>query len=345
MRVLVLVGGNSAERDVSLATGEAVIKALRESGHDVLSIDTARGRELLDTARPLLPQGISPLPPTVESGLSTHTPDEVITALRLPETKAIDIVFLALHGGDGEDGHLQALLDLAGVHYTGSGQTASVLAMNKHLAKLIFSAREIPTPAWIFLESAKTTRPEFAEVVTQLGQPFIVKPNEQGSTVGFSIVETETDYFPAVDSAFNHDRAVLLEQYIPGREVTIAILGDRALPVIEIVPEHGVYDYECKYTAGKSQYICPAELSPALTRQAQSISLQAFNAIGCFGYGRVDFRLNNQGELYCLEINTLPGMTATSLVPKAAAAVDIGFAELIETICQLAINGQCGPGD
>jgi D-alanine-D-alanine ligase len=363
LRVLVLVGGTSAEREVSLASGQSVIDALHKCGHQILAVDTANGRKLLDTAQPLLPQGIALAPPVEMGAPATST--EIVSALSLPETASVDVVFLALHGGDGEDGHIQALLDMARVPYTGSGATASALAMNKHLAKKIFRAERIPTPEWIFLDKSKKgwlwtstvgekgaypgirppadnsvelLMPDYNDIVELLGLPFVIKPNGQGSTVGLSIVENQEEYAPALVEAFRHDSGVLLEQYIPGRELTVAILGQEALPVVEIIPEHGIYDYECKYTSGKSNYICPAKLTVDMTKRLQSLGKRVFNALGCYGYGRVDFRMNLEGECYCLEANTLPGMTSTSLVPKAAAAINIDFAELIERICLLAIK-------
>jgi len=362
LRVLVLVGGTSAERDVSLATGQSVILALRQQKHQVLAIDTACGKKLLDTNRPLLPQGIATAPPDDVAGTTTST--EITSALTLPETSAIDVVFLALHGGDGEDGHVQALLDMAHVPYAGSGATASALAMNKHLAKKIFRAENIPTPPWVFLDrdcpagqwfcryrdsksdenfdppqaTDRQQLPDYDDLVRALGSPVVVKPNEQGSTVGLTIVESADQLAPAFNRAFQHGPGILVEQYIPGRELTVAILDKEALPVVEIIPEHGVYDYECKYTSGKSNYICPAELPESVAKRLQLFGLKAFNSLGCSGYGRVDFRLNFNNECYCLEVNTLPGMTATSLVPKAAAAIGISFPDLIERICRLAIK-------
>jgi len=336
LRVLILVGGTSAERDVSMASGQAVLEALRERGHDVLAIDTACGRKLLDTSRSLIPQGIDTVPPEAENAVSTA--NEVVTALAMPEAAAIDVVFLALHGGDGEDGHIQALLDMARVKYTGSGVTASALAMNKHVAKNLFESEGIHTPEWLYLPSRQSTLPEYADVVGHLSTPFVVKPNEQGSTVGLSIVKSEAEYVPAVDLAFRYGSSVLLERYIAGRELTAAILGDQVLPLVEIIPEHGLYDYECKYTSGKSKYVCPAEISIDQSRALQDAAQKAFSVLGCSGYARVDFRMNNQGVVYCLEVNTLPGMTLSSLVPKAAAAAGIPFKKLIESICRLAID-------
>ena len=335
MRVLVLVGGTSAERDVSLASGQAVIAALGERGHDVLAIDTACGRKLLDTGRPLIPQGIAVAPPGTQK--QSSTPNEVISALSLPETTAIDVVFLALHGGDGEDGHIQALLDMAKAPYTGSGVVASALAMSKHLAKKIFVSEGVPTPDWVCVDSDGKSQPPYDGVVRNLGSPFVVKPNEQGSTVGLTVVKSAEQYGAALAEALRHGPSAIIERYIPGRELTVGVLGEEALPIVEIIPKHGIYDYECKYTSGKSRYVCPAELSAEQTAHLQAIGLKAFRSLGCFGYARADFRMNERGEFYCLEINTLPGMTSTSLVPKAAAAAGISFGELVERICRLAI--------
>ena len=335
MQVLVLVGGTSAERDVSLASGQAVINALCARGHEVLVVDTACGRRLLDATRPLIPQGIAAAPPSV--GGRSSVPDEVVSALALPETRSIGVVFLALHGGDGEDGHIQALLDMARVPYTGSGVIASALAMNKHLTKKIFQSEGVPTPEWMLVNADGRHTPGYAEVLGCLGLPFVVKPNEQGSTVGLTIVKSEEEFSPALAEARRYGPNLLLERYIPGRELTAGVLGEQPLPIVEIIPEHGIYDYECKYTSGKSRYVCPADLSSGQTELLQAIAFKAFTVLGCFGYGRADFRMNERGEPFCLEINTLPGMTSTSLVPKAAAAVGISFGELVERICRLAI--------
>ncbi len=335
MRILVLVGGTSAERDVSLATGQAVIEALRERGHEVLAIDTADGRRLLDIEHSPLIEGVAAMPPETIDRVTVS--DELTAALALPEVSGLDVVFLALHGGEGEDGHIQALLDLAGIPYTGSGMAASALAMNKHQTKTICRTLDIPTADWLCLPSESAPTPKYEKLVDWLGEPFVVKPNEQGSTVGLSIVETEDEYAPALKEAFRHGGSVLIERFIPGRELTAAILGGEALPIVEIIPEHGIYDYECKYTSGKSNYVCPAEITAQQTESLQAYALKIYTSIECSGYGRIDFRMRQNGEFYCLEVNTLPGMTSTSLVPKAAAAAGIGFAELVEKICDLAI--------
>ncbi len=335
LTVLVLLGGTSAERDVSLASGQAIIDALRARNHRVLAVDTANGRRLLESANELLPQGIDTSPPKAQQ--SVVLSDEINAALSLPEAKDIGVVFIALHGGAGEDGHIQALLDLAQVPYSGSGATASALAMSKHLAKKIFVADGIPTPEWEYIGPDQQP-PEFGWIVKRFGLPLAIKPDTQGSTVGLSIVKSAEEYLPAFSEAARFGSGVLMEEYIPGRELTVAVLGDKALPVVEIIPEHGIYDYECKYTSGKSRYVCPADLPGTLAENLRNCGYRAFRELGCEGYGRVDFRMNEAGEFFCLEVNTLPGMTSTSLVPKAARAAGISFEELVERICRMAIK-------
>lgn len=339
MKVLVLAGGQSAERDVSLASGAAVGAALVEAGCEVLVYDPTHHEQAIPWSPEALGTKIGTGPPEKDGALASVagvalTPEE-LSAAGLPE---VDVVFIALHGGSGENGQLQALLDAAGSCYAGSGMLASALAMNKHAAKRIFVAEGIPTPNWQVLERGGDHN--FAEIEDLLGLPIIIKPNEQGSTVGLTLVKAEAEWQGALAEAFRWDRLVLAEEYIPGRELAVSILGTAALAVIEIVPSHAIYDYECKYTAGRTEYICPAGLDEGLTKQAQEQGLLAFRSLGCRGYGRVDFRLAADNRLYCLEVNTLPGMTANSLLPQAAQAEGVGFPELVRRIC--AIGAQSG---
>ena len=327
MNILILVGGESAEREVSLDSGRAVAIALRGAGHEVLAIDAGNSREELE----MLTAG--------ELQAKAVVSGEVQASGEVPGKLAdFDCVFIALHGGSGEDGTLQALLDLAGVCYTGSGVQASALAMDKYRSKLVFNALGIPTPRQFFFgrkAEALTVRDDWP-------LPLVVKPNAQGSTVGLSIVREADELDAALELAAKYDTHLLIEEYIPGRELTVAVLGDQALPVVEIIPRSGFYDYRAKYAAGKTEYICPAELSDSVARAAQQHALTAFHGIGCRGYARVDFRLADDNNLYCLEINTLPGMTDTSLVPKAAAATGISFAQLLERIIELATTENRG---
>jgi D-alanine-D-alanine ligase len=340
------MGGTSAERDVSLASGVRVAEALRSCGHEVLSVDTAYGiLSAPDEQAMLSGKVVKTIPPDVQAlvRLNAQLPS---TLRSLPQT---DVVFLALHGGQGEDGTLQALLDLTGVPYTGSGHLASALAMDKDLSKHLFRAAGVPTADWRMAPTAETGKREagsggFAsEVERELGLPVIVKPSKQGSTVGLSIVRDIGQLRAAIDEAAKYDDEVMVEQFIPGRELTVGILGDEALPVGEIIPEHEIYDYECKYTAGMAREIFPADLTAEETRTVQELARRAFRALKLRGYARIDFRMAPDGVFYCLEANTLPGMTALSLIPQAAAAAGISFPDLCDRIVRLALETQGAP--
>jgi D-alanine-D-alanine ligase len=290
---------------------------------------------------------VKTIPPDTQS-LARLNAQLPATLRSLPKT---DVVFLALHGGQGEDGTLQALLDLTSVPYTGSGHLASALAMDKDLSKHLFRAARVPTADWRMAPLSRlgtgdrglgdTGRDGFArEVESALRLPVIVKPSKQGSTVGLSIVREIGELWDAIDEAAQFDDEVMVEQFIPGRELTVGILGDEALPVGEIIPVHEIYDYECKYTAGMAREIFPADLTAEETRTIQDLARRAFRALKLRGYARIDFRMAPDGVFYCLEANTLPGMTALSLIPQAAAAAGISFPELCERIVQLALETQ-----
>jgi D-alanine-D-alanine ligase len=243
-----------------------------------------------------------------------------------------DVLFLALHGGAGEGGTLQAILDVIGVPYTGSGQLGSALAMDKDLSKRLFRAAGVPVPAWFMAPVA----PE--DVKTGLGWPVIVKPSKQGSSVGLTLVRKPADLAAAVDLARQYDDEVMVEQFIPGRELTVGVLGDVPLPVGEIVPKHELFDYESKYTPGMSVETFPAAIATRLARQLQEYALVAHRALKLGGYSRIDFRVSPDDDIFCLEANSLPGMTRTSLYPQAARAAGIEFPEMCERICKLARN-------
>ena len=308
MKILVLLGGSSAERDVSLSSGARVAAALRERGHQVTEAD--------------------PHP----------DPFAVLAA-----AKAADVTWLALHGGTGEDGTIQALLDLAQIRYTGSGVLGSALAMDKDLSKRLFRAADVPTAEWRMLDrgSAPTWRePAYAAATSAaLGAKVVVKPSKQGSTVGLSIIDDPGGLAAAVELAFQHDDEVMLEAFVPGRELTVGVLGGQALPVGEIIPKHDIYDYECKYTPGMAEELFPAPIPDAVRDEVQALALRAYAALKLRGCARIDFRLDPKGRLFCLEANTLPGMTGTSLVPQAAQAAGIGFPELCERIALDAVRG------
>jgi len=329
MRIAVLLGGTSSEREVSLASGLGVIAALRERGHEVTAIDTARGVVGPEEEHELLPEGVHRQPPgSVQETLSAT---ELVA---LPELRAAEVAFLALHGGSGEDGRLQALLEFAGVRYTGSGPLGSAIAMDKDVTKRLCRDAEIPTLPWRVARA-----PGFAfdlEVIEDfVGIPCVVKPSREGSSVGLSVVQEAGALEAAVREASRYDSEVMIERFERGRELTVAILGEQPLPPIEIRPKKGIYDYESKYTAGMTEYLCPAPVEEEVTAQLQAFALRAFRVLKLSGYARVDFILAKE-RLYCLEANTLPGMTSTSLFPKAAQEAGISFGELCERIAELA---------
>ena len=332
------MGGTSAERDVSLASGLRVAEALRSRGHAVTVVDTVRGALTEGEERAMLAGPVMhALPP--ESGALARLSSETLSATvrGLGTHRDAEVVFIGLHGGHGEDGTLQALLDLTGVPYTGSGHLASALAMDKDLSKRLFREAGVRTPEWLMAPASDD------DIVSALGLPVIVKPSKQGSTVGLTLVKKRADLQAAIEEARNYDDEVMIEQFIAGRELTVGVLGDEALPVGEIIPKHEIYDYECKYTPGMAREEFPAKLSTAEANAAQEQALLAFRALKLSGYARIDFRMTEDGTFYCLEANTLPGMTKLSLIPQAAATAGITFPELCERIVKLAKG--LGPKD
>jgi D-alanine-D-alanine ligase len=339
LNILVLMGGTSAERDVSLVSGESIVKALKEAGHRVMALDTAQERKLLSDDGKYLPGGVKEKPPNIKE-LDIRSKQAALEAIHSFDFSDVDVIFIALHGGQGEDGTIQALLDLTGKPYTGSGVLASALSMNKAMSKKMFEREGILTPEWFSLEESEPVTVSTVERIIEksFGFPCVVKPNDQGSTVGLAVVEQKRTLAEALDCAREYSNHILIERYIPGRELTVGVLGDQPLPVVEIIPEHGIYDYECKYTHGKSNYVCPAQIPDEKAKEIQAIGLKAFQTLGCEGYARVDFRYGEDNQFYCLEVNTLPGMTSLSLVPMAAKAMGIDFPELVDRIARLALN-------
>ncbi|HEY3134201.1 MAG TPA: D-alanine--D-alanine ligase [Gemmatimonadaceae bacterium] len=332
MKITVLMGGTSSERNVSLASGIRIVQALRERGHDVTPLDPAKGVISTGEERELSTGKVGTEPPSLEL-LSKFAEGAFLPNLTgMKEIKEADVVFLALHGGQGEDGTIQALLDMARVRYTGSGHLSSALALDKDLSKKLFRMEEVKTADWLM---APVT---VEQVEGILGLPVVVKPSKQGSTVGLSLVKKRADLPTAIEEAAKYDDEVMIEKFVPGRELTVGILGDVALPVGEIIPKHEIYDYECKYTAGMAREEFPAKLSKEATEKVQQQALLAFRALKLRGYARIDFRLTTEGEFYCLEANTLPGMTELSLIPQGAAAMGISFPELCERIVRLALG-------
>lgn len=288
--VAVLLGGRSAEREVSLRTGAAVAEALRHHGHTVVEIDAR---------------------------------EDLVARL---EEAAPARAFLALHGRWGEDGTVQGLLEMLGIPYTGSGVLASALAMDKGLAKVVFRANGVPTPDFQVL------RPGQPLSVVELGAPLVAKPLREGSTIGVGVARTEAEIPAAVATARACADEVLIEAFVAGRELTLGVLDGLPLPLVEVVPDGGFYDYESKYTPGRTRYVCPADLDARVAAEASRVGRAAYGVLGCAGAARVDVLLDEEDRPWVLEVNTIPGMTPTSLLPKAALAAGIAFDELVERI-------------
>ena len=335
MKIAVLFGGTSAERDVSIASGAQVIGALRSRGHTVIAVDPASGVIQRDDEAAVLRPGVAALPPD-RVALAKLSPPNIYELLRAPTLAHTEVIFVAMHGTFGEDGTLQALLDTTGIPYTGSGMLGSALAMDKDVSKRLFAVAGVPTPAWLMAPAGT------GDVQRRIGWPAVVKPSKQGSTVGLTVVREPAGLERAVEEAFRHDDEVLIEQFIAGRELTVPILGDDALPVGEIIPRHEIFDYECKYQPGMAQEIFPADLADGAARHVSDLALRAHRALKLGGYSRIDFRMDAGGEFWCLEANTLPGMTAASLFPKGAAAAGITFPDVCERVCRLAIEEHSG---
>lgn len=347
MNIVVLAGGLSAERDVSFKTGEMVAAALRENGHKVVLMDVFMGyREKEEDISELFETGaesggfVSDIPETApdleqikasrKDASDCFFGPNVIAACRMA-----DIVFLALHGEDGENGKVQAAFDLFGIRYTGSGYLGSALAMDKEISKLFFRKANLPVPNGICMKKSERTD-DFSR--TGLALPCVVKPCCGGSSIGVSIVKTEEEFSKALDEAFRWEDAVLIEDYIKGREFSVAVLDGKALPVIEMAPLEGFYDYKNKYKAGSTIETCPADLPDAVAKRMQEIAVAAAEALGLAVYSRMDFLLGESNEIYCLEANTLPGMTSTSLIPQEAKAAGINFNELCEKLIQISLQ-------
>ena len=339
MNIVVLCGGLSSERDVSISSGTGVARALREKGHKAVLIDLYLGyNEDFDDPAEVFERGGS----IADFSVAEAAPD--LDAVRaMGEGKAIgpnvlkicekaDITFLALHGEEGENGKLQATLDLHGIRYTGSGYLGSALAMNKSLTKTVLAAAGIPVPAGITVEKG-------AAGYDNVGFPCVVKPCSGGSSVGTSVVYEEKDYLPALELAFKYEKAVLVEKYIKGRELTVGVMNGKAMPAIEIIPKCGFYDYKNKYQAGATEEICPAPIGAEATEKIQRLAERVNEALMIDAYCRVDFLWNSaDGEMYCLEANTLPGMTPTSLIPQMAAELGYDYGSLCEKIIEVSME-------
>ena len=338
LKILVLAGGLSEEREVSLASARAITAAIRKLGHELAVIDSASGMSLLDAGgNYLLAEDTASL-----SKIAMKQTDNLALAesIKSGDYKNSDLIFLGLHGGRGEDGTIQALLELAGLRYTGSGILASAIAMDKAFAKRVVSHENIITPDWQLLK--KKDFIDIDDLVERIKShfvfPLIIKPNNSGSTVGLTLVKNADRLAAAIEIARKVTGQVLVEQYIAGREITAAVLNGKALPLVEIVPTNELYDYQCKYTKGKSNYLCPAPIGDDIKEYIQKAAAKIYEIIGCSGLARVDFILGKGNHAYFLEVNTLPGMTELSLAPMAAKEAGISFDRLVDLICEAALN-------
>lgn len=342
MRIVVLAGGLSTERDVSISSGILVASALREKGHEVVLLDVFTGYEqnICDidalfkqnysfTDKVKVGETVSDFSEVKENRLNKS--DRFIGTNVIEICSEADIVFLALHGGEGENGQIQASFDLLGIKYTGTGFFGSALAMNKGLTKSVFVQNKISTPAGeIFksLEDAKSWNIF----------PCVVKPCSGGSSVGIAKAENEEEYVECAKDAFRYENEIVVEQFVKGREFSVGILGGKALTPIEIIPKSGFYDYASKYQAGATVEICPADIDEQTDKKLRSAAVAAYNALHLDSYARVDFLLDENGETFCLEANTLPGMTPTSLLPQEAAVDGLNYADLCEKIIEISLD-------
>ena len=336
MKIVVLAGGISTERDVSLSSGTKAYKALKKNGHQVIILDVFLGYEgedwnsvfeqkydwdkeigFVNEEIPDLEQVKAKRPHWKRNFFGPH----VIEICQLA-----DVVFMALHGENGENGKIQAYFDLMGIRYTGTDYASSAMAMNKSIAKDIFGYYHIPTPAGISIKKG--------ESIKKIPYPCVVKACSGGSSVGVGMANNDEEFEKALEEAFRYDQEVIVEQYINGREFSVGVMDGRALPVIEIAPKQGFYDYKNKYQAGSTVETCPAELSEEKTRLLQETAEKVFVALRLKNYARMDFRMNEEGDIFCLEANTLPGLTPTSLLPQEAAAEGTSYEELCEQIIQ-----------
>ena len=343
MKIVVLAGGLSTERDVSFKTGEMVTKALRENGHQVILLDVFMGYSdkeedltgIFDRAEAVSVK-VAAIPETA--------PDlEKVKAQRKDQSdnffgpnvielcRMADIVFMALHGEDGENGKIQAAFDLFGIRYTGTGYLGSALAMNKGMAKQLFLENGIPTPRGTSLK-----RGEDAAKIETCGIhfPCVVKPCSGGSSIGVSIVHDKAEYEQALKEAFRWENELVIEEYVKGREFSVGVIDFQALPIIEIAPVEGFYDYKNKYKAGSTVETCPAELSEQITKEMQGYAEKVAEVLGLNTYSRTDFLLDAEDHIFCLEANTLPGMTPTSLLPQEAKVTGVDFNQLCEKLIE-----------
>lgn len=349
MRIIVLSGGLSPERDVSLSSGSLIANALREADHRVLLLDVYEGiKDGLDFEKLFRDKTGDPYSynvPEVEPDLKeikrrNGNPASLIGPNVLKLCQSADVVFIALHGAMGENGQLQAIFDTIGVKYTGSGYIGSLLGMDKDISKKLMRYAGISTADWMIIDRQEnhSCPSQINDILEKFNLPCVVKPCSAGSSIGISIVHNTEELQSALEYASSVESSILIEKMIPGREFSVGILNGTALPVIEIIPQQGFYDYKNKYQAGATLEICPANLSEADAKKVQNLAFKVHQTLRLGSYSRIDFILNGDGEFVCLEANTLPGMTPTSLLPQEALAVGISYIDLCNRIIQLAIK-------
>lgn len=337
MNIVVLAGGISTERSVSIVSGTEVCKALRARGEQAILLDVYCGTDKVDEKT-----AFSEIHTIEEDVAYIHSFDEKIPEMIrsgkeffgphvLEICKKADVVFLALHGADGENGKVQAAFDLFGIRYTGTGYLSSALSMDKGLSKELLQYAGVPVPGGEKITAADT------EKLKSMKLPLVVKPCCGGSSVGVSIVQEEKDLQAALAEAFRYEQEIVVEEYISGREFSVGVIAGEALPIIEIAPIEGFYDYKNKYSAGATNEYCPARLTAEETEKMQAYAVAGAKALGITGYGRLDFLMKDTGEMYCLEANTLPGMTPTSLLPQEAAVIGMDFGDLCMRLIEVSM--------
>lgn len=347
MNIVVLAGGLSTERDVSFKTGSMVAKALKENGHKVILLDVFMGYSDKEEDLTGIFDRTDDISMKVDEIPETAPDLEKVKASRKDQSPCFfgpnvismcqmaDIVFMALHGENGENGKIQAAFDLFGIKYTGSDYLSSAIAMNKDMAKQFFIANGIPTPRGIAM-----TRDNREDDVDKLdvSLPCVVKPCCGGSSIGVTIVNDKAEFTKALDDAFKWENELVIEEYVKGREFSVGVIEGKALPIIEIAPIQGFYDYKNKYKAGSAVETCPAELPEEITLQMQDYAVQVAKVIGLDTYSRIDFLLNEQNQMFCLEANTLPGMTPTSLLPQEAGVIGMNFNQLCDNLISISLK-------
>lgn len=340
MNIVVLAGGNSTERDVSISSGEGVCSALRTKNHKAVLVDVYFGKESF--GEELFPEEydvkaeadsmreMSKLVAKTEKNRKEFFGPNVLSIC-----KAADIVFLALHGANGEDGKVQSVFELMGIPYTGTGPLSSGMAMDKGITKMVFEAKGVPTPKGVTLVKEKS---ETALSAYDMNYPVIVKPCCGGSSVGVCIANNDAEYEAALKEAFSYEDEIVVEQFVKGREFSVAVVEGKAYPIIEIAPLQGFYDYKNKYNAGSTIETCPAQITKEQTKQMQEYAELGYKVLNLQAYGRLDFIMDENGAMYCLEANTLPGMTPTSLIPQEAKVLGIDYPELCEKLIEVSLK-------